>query len=214
MGAVTGNLDVFLEGLRTTATLTAVSFAAALLLGTLLASARVSPVPPLRLAGTAYVELVRNTPLVVLMFLLYFGLPKVDVRFEPLPTAVLALSLYTAAFVAEAVRAGINTVSRGQAEAARALGLTFPQTLASVILPLAVRTVVPPLGSLFIALIRNTAVAYTISVVELTGRADRLANDTAQAIPVFLATAAVYMALTIPSGIAVGVLERRVAVKR
>lgn len=214
MGAVTGNLDSFLEGLRTTASLTAFSFVAALLLGTLVAAARISPVLPLRLAGATYVELVRNTPLVVLMFLLFFGLPKIDIRFEPFPTAVLALSLYTAAFVAEAVRAGVNTVSRGQAEAARALGLTFPQTLSTVVLPLAVRTVVPPLGSLFIALIRNTAVAYTISVPELTGRADRLATDTAQTVPVFLATAAVYMALTIPSGIILGVLERRLAVKR
>ncbi len=214
MGAVTGNLGVFLEGLRTTATLTAVSFAAALVLGTLVAAARVSPITPLRLAGALYVETVRNTPLVVLMFLLYFGLPKIDIRFEPIPTAILALSFYTAAFVAEAVRAGINTVSRGQAEAARALGLTFPQTLASVVLPLALRTVVPPLGSLFIALIRNTAVAYTISVAELTGRAERLGNDTAESVATLLAAGAVYMALTIPSGVVVGILERRVAVKR
>lgn len=214
MGAVTGNLGVFLEGLRTTATLTAVSFAAALVLGTLVAAARVSPIAPLRLAGALYVETVRNTPLVVLMFLLYFGLPKIDIRFEPLPTAILALSLYTAAFVAEAVRAGINTVSRGQAEAARALGLTFSQTLASIVLPLALRTVVPPLGSLFIALIRNTAVAYTISVAELTGRAERLGNDTAESVATLLAAGAVYMALTIPSGVLVGILERRVAVKR
>ncbi len=214
MGAVTGNLDLFLEGLRTTVTLTLVSFAAALALGTLVAAARVSPVPPLRRAGATYVELVRNTPLVVLMFLLYFGLPKIDLRLEPFATAALALSLYTAAFVAEAVRAGINTVSRGQAEAARALGLTFSQMMSNIVLPLAVRTVVPPLGSLFIALIRNTAVAYTISVVELSGRADRLATDTAATVPVFLATAVVYMALTIPSGVAVGVLERRLAVKR
>ncbi|MGH8975849.1 MAG: amino acid ABC transporter permease [Acidimicrobiia bacterium] len=214
MDAVTGNLEVFLEGLRTTAILTVVSFAAALTLGTLVAAARVSPVAPLRLAGTVYVELVRNTPLVVLMFLLYFGLPKIDIRFEPIPTAILALSLYTAAFVAEVVRAGINTVSRGQAEAARALGLTFSQTLASVVLPLAMRTVVPPLGSLFIALIRNTAVAYTISVAELTARADRLGNDTAESVAALLAAGVVYMALTIPSGVVVGVLERRLAVKR
>lgn len=214
MGAVTGNLDVFLEGMRTTATLTLVSFAVALMLGTLVAAWRISPVPPLRLAGAAYVDLVRNTPLVVLMFLLFFGLPKVGVRFEPIPTAILALSLYTAAFVAEAVRAGVNAVSRGQAEAARALGLTFPQTMATVVLPQAVRTVIPPLGSLFIALIRNSAVAFTISVAELTGRAERLGNDEAQTVAVLLAAGAAYMAFTIPSGIAVGVLERRLAVKR
>lgn len=214
MDAVTGNLDVFWRGLHATVTLTLVSFAAALALGTLVAATRISPIPPLRLAGAAYVDLFRNTPLVVLMFLFFFGLPKIGIRFEAFPTAVLALSIYTAAFVAEAVRAGVNTVPRGQAEAARALGLTFPQTLATVVLPQALRTVVPPLGSLFIALIRNSAVAFTISVPELMGRADRLANDTAQTVPVLFAVAAVYLALTIPSGIAVGALERRLAVKR
>ncbi len=214
MRAVTGHLDVFAEGMRATVTLTLVSFALALLLGTLVAAWRISPVPPLRLAGTVYVGLVRNTPLVVLMFLLFFGLPKVGVRFEPFPTAVLALSLYTAAFVAEAVRAGVNSVARGQAEAARALGLTFPQTLTAVVLPQAIRTVIPPLGSLFIALIRNSAVAFTISVAELTGLADRLGNDEAETVAVLLAAGAAYMALTLPSGVAFGVLERRLAVKR
>lgn len=214
MRAVTGHLDVFIEGIRATVTLTLVSYTFALMLGTLVAAWRISPVPPLRLAGTVYVGLVRNTPLVVLMFLLFFGLPKVGVRFEPFPTAVLALSLYTAAFVAEAVRAGVNSVARGQAEAARALGLTFPQTLSAVVLPQAIRTVIPPLGSLFIALIRNSAVAFTISVAELTGRADRLGNDEAETVAVLLAAGAAYMALTLPSGVAVGVLERRLAVKR
>lgn len=214
MDAIFDNLDVFADGMRTTATLTVVSFAAALVVGTLVASARISPVAPLRWAGAAYVETLRNTPLVVLMFLYVFGLPKLGVVFSLFTAAVLALSLYTGAFVAETVRAGVNSVARGQAEAARALGLTFPQTLATVVIPQALRTVVAPLGSLFIALIKNSAVAYTISVPELNGRIDRLITDTGQTIPILLAAAAAYLLLTVPSGLAVGALERRVAVRR
>jgi glutamate transport system permease protein len=214
VGAVTGNLDAYLEGMRSTAGLTVFSFAAALALGTLVAACRISPVAPLRWAGTVYVELLRNTPLVVLMFLYFFGLPKVGLRFSAFSTALLALSLYTGAFVAETVRSGINSVASGQAEAARALGLTFPQTLATVIIPQALRTVIAPLGSLFIALIKNSAVAFTISVPELSSRVDRLITDTGQTIPLLVGAVIAYLVLTVPSGLAVGVLERRVAVKR
>jgi len=214
MGPVLDNLDAYLSGMRTTATLTVVSFGVALVVGTLIASARISPVVPLRWAGAAYVELLRNTPLVVLMFLYYFGLPKIGLLFSGFTTAVLALSLYTGAFVAETVRSGVNSVATGQAEAARALGLTFPQTLATVIVPQALRTVAAPLGSLFIALIKNSAVAFTISVPELNGRVDRLITDTGQTIPLLVGAAVAYLLLTIPSGIALGVLERRVAIRR
>lgn len=214
MGVVLEHLDGYWAGMRTTAALTVVSFAAALLLGTLVASARVSPVPTLRLAAATYVEALRNTPLVVLMFLLYFGLPKLGILFSGFTTAIVALSLYTGAFVAETVRSGVNTVARGQAEAARALGLTFPQTLAGVVVPQALRTVAAPLGSLFIALIKNSAVAFTISVHELNWRVDQLITETGQTIPLLVGAALAYLALTVPSGAAVGALERRVAIRR
>jgi glutamate transport system permease protein len=214
LDAVTGNLDAYWEGMRSTAGLTLLSFALALLVGTLVASWRVGPVPPLRWAGAIYVELFRNTPLLVLMYLYYFGLPKLGIRFSEYNTAVIALSLYTGSFVAETVRAGINSVAAGQGEAARALGLTFRQTLLDVIVPQALRTVVAPLGSLFIALIKNSAVAYTISVAELTGRVDVLITDTGRTIPLLLGGVAAYLLLTIPSGVAVNVIEHKVAVKR
>jgi glutamate transport system permease protein len=214
MGAVTGNLDVILAGMRTTAFLTLVSFAAALVLGTVVAACRISPVPPLRWAGAAYVELLRNTPLLLLMYFSYSGLPKIGITFSGFSCALITLSLYTGAYVAETVRSGVNSVPQGQAEAARALGMTFPGTLSAVVLPQALRTVVPPLGSLFIALIKNSAVAYTITVVELSRRIDQLRTDTGQTIPVFVAGAIAYLALTIPSGVAVTGLERRLAIKR
>lgn len=214
MRAVTGNLDAFLEGMRTTVSLTALSFGFALVIGVLVASARVGPIPPLRWAAVAYTEAFRNTPLAILMYLLFFGLPEVDVRFEPFPTAVLALSLYTGAFVAETVRSGINTVPAGQVEAARALGLSFPQVLASVVIPQALRSVVGPLGGLLSALVRNSSVAFTISVAELTLRVYNLNTDTPQPEALFAGAACAYLLLTLPCGIGAGALGRRLAVKR
>ncbi|MGI8663560.1 MAG: amino acid ABC transporter permease [Acidimicrobiales bacterium] len=214
MDVVFDNLDVFWLGMRTTVSLTLLSFAVAFVIGIVVAACRVSPVPPLRWAGVFYVETVRNTPLTVHFVLFFFGLPKVGIIFSPFTTAIIVLGGYTGAFIAETVRSGINTVAPGQAEAARSLGLTYPQVLGIVVLPQALRTVVAPLGGLFIALIKNSSIALIISVSELASRADSLANDTARPIPVFLGAAVAYLLLTIPSGIAWGVLERRVAIKR
>lgn len=200
--------------MRTTVSLTLLAFVAAMVIGTVVAAFRVSPIPPLRVVGATYVELVRNTPLTVHFLLFYFGLTKVGLTFEPFTTAVIVLALYTSAFIAETVRSGINAVSTGQAEAARAIGLTFPQVLRIVVLPQAFRTVVAPLGNLFIALTKNSSLASVISVLDLTEITDRLNNDTARPIPVFLGSAVAYLLLTLPSGFVVGAIERRVAIKR
>ena len=148
----------------------------ALVLGTLLAAMRVSPIPPLRGLATFYVELFRNTPLTVVFFFVIFGLPQIDTVVSFFPGAVIAVGTYTAAFVAEAIRSGINSVSAGQAEASRALGLTFGQSLREVVLPQAFRTVVPPLGSVFIAMVKNTSIAAGFSVTELSSTLPRLVN--------------------------------------
>jgi glutamate transport system permease protein len=208
------NLDVFVRGMRTTAWLTVTSFAAAMVIGIIVAACRVSPIPPLRLAGATYVNLVRNTPLTVLFVLFFFGLTKVGILYSPFVTAVIVLGGYTGAFVGETVRSGINAVAVGQAEAARSIGLTFPQTLLIVVLPQALRTVVAPLGSLFIALIKNSSIAFTISLAELMFRVDNLVNDTENPIPLYIGAAAAYLIMTIPSGFAWAALERRVAIRR
>lgn len=214
MDVILDNLDRYAEGAWTTIQLTLISFVCAFVIGVVVASFRVSPVPPLRWAGVLYVETVRNTPLLVLLILAFFGLPKLGFTWSPFATAIIVISAYTGAFVAEVVRAGINTVATGQAEAARALGLTFPQVLGHVVLPQALRSVVQPLGSLFSALVRNTSLAYAISVVELTGTADQIGNETAEYLPAFIGAFIAYFILTIPTGFAIGVIERRVAVKR
>jgi len=160
-----------------------------------------------------WIEVFRNTPLLVLFLLFLNGLTKVGIRFSELTTAVIVLAVYTSAFVSETVRSGINAVSLGQAEAARAIGLTFTQTLRLVVLPQAVRSVVAPLGNVFIALIKNSAIA-SVVVHEIIRVADDLNTETAQPIPVFLGAAVAYLFLTLPSGFVVGAIERRVAVRR
>ena len=128
MSVVFDNLDVFLEGMRRTMELSVLSFVLAFLLGIVVAALRVSPVPPLRWASATYVELVRNTPLLVLMFVVVFAFPSIGFTYSYFASAVIVLTAYTATFVGETVRSGINAVSTGQAEAARAVGLTFPQS--------------------------------------------------------------------------------------
>jgi glutamate transport system permease protein len=214
VNVVTDNLDVFLEGMRRTLELSLLSFLLAFTLGVLLAALRVSPVPPLRWAAATYVELVRNTPLLVLMFIVVFAFPSIGFTWSYFLSAVLVLAAYTATFVGETVRSGINSVSKGQVEAARALGLTFPQVLRLVVMPQALRTVVGPLGGIFIALLKNSGVAVAINVDELTSAAADIGTVTAQFIPAFLGAAACYLILTIPSGFATGWLERKVAIKR
>jgi glutamate transport system permease protein len=189
--------------------------ALALVLGTLLAAMRVSPVPTLRGAGTAYVETVRNTPLTVVFFFVVFVLPQLDIGLSFFVFAVIAVTVYHAAFFCEAVRSGINAVAVGQAEAARSIGLTFVQSLRLVILPQAFRTVVPPLINVFIALTKNTSIAAGFGTVDLTATGIRLANANGDAvIPLLTGVAVCYLAITLPSGWLAGRLERRVAVAR
>ena len=214
MDVVLDNLDVFLAGMRRTVELSVLSFVFAFAVGMVLAAFRVSPVPPLRAAAATYVELVRNTPLLVLMFIVVFALPSIGFTWSFYLSAVVVLSAYTATFVGETVRSGINAVSKGQVEAARALGLTFPQVLRLVVMPQALRTVVGPLGGIFIALLKNSGVAVAIAVSQLTSAATQVGTDTAQFIPAFLGAAAAYLMLTIPSGFATNWLEHKVAMKR
>ncbi len=207
-------LDELAEGFLTTLSLTLLSAVGALVIGTVLAAMRVSPVPVLRAVGTTYVQLVRNTPLPVLAVLFALGLPVLGPSFGFFTWAVLALAVYTGAFVCEALRSGINAVGVGQGEAARAIGLGFGQTMRLVVLPQAFRTVVPPLGNVLIALTKNTAVAATISVADITLRSNALITSSADPLGVIGASALAYLVITLPLGLAVDRLEGRVAVVR
>jgi glutamate transport system permease protein len=213
--AVLDNLPLYWQGFRTTLTLALLSGLLALILGTILGAFRVSPIPSLRAFGLAYVELVRNTPLTAVFFFAVFVMPRLGVVLDFYVTAVVALTVYTAAFVCEAVRSGVNSVGVGQAEAARSIGLTFSQTLSTVILPQAFRTVIPPLINIFIALTKNTSIAGAFFVGELFNVGRRLANDRGDAVLWVLAgVAAFYLLITIPAGLLAGYVERKVAFAR
>ena len=215
MNDVLSNLDVFVKGFRTTVSLTLLAAIGALLVGTLLAAMRVSPVPPLRWVAAAYVRLVRNTPLTVVFFLVVFGLPEVDVKLPFFRFAVLALTIYTAAFVAEAVRSGINSVPPGQAEASRSIGMTFSQTLRLVVLPQAFANIVPPLASVFIALLKNTSIASAFFVFEGVQAMNQLINSFGNAvIPIIVAAALGYLVLALVSAYLFSLLERAVSAGR
>ena len=215
MDFVRENADLFLDAFLTTLGLSLLAGLLALVLGTLLAAMRVSPIPPLRGLATFYVETFRNTPLTVVFFFIIFGLPQIDFVIGFFPGAVLSVGLYTAAFVCEAVRSGVNAVSGGQAEAARALGLTFGQSLREVVLPQAFRTVVPPLGNVLIAMVKNTSIAAGFSVSDLSSLLPRLVNADAGDLTLVLVGVVVgYMVITLPSALAVNQIERRVAILR
>lgn len=177
MNVLFDNMPAILDGFRETLELSGLTTLFAFLAGTLLAVMRVSPVPPLRWAGTTYVGIVRNTPLVLMFFIVVFALPELGLHASFFVRAVIALSAYTSAFICEAMRSGIATVRRGQTEAARAVGMRFGQIMRHVVLPQAWRAALPPLASTLIAMIRNTSLAEAFGLTEATGALDNLLRD-------------------------------------
>lgn len=216
MNVIIDNFGVFADGFLKTLQICLYAAIGSLALGTVIASFRVSPLPPLRWVGTSWVTVFRNSPLTIVLFFCAFGLPEIGINGAYYWFAVTALVLYTSAFVAEAVRSGINSVPAGQAEAARSVGLTFTQTLGQVILPQALRTVVPPLGSVIIAMIKNSAIvgAFGVGGELFSVHATLVSARGLPLIPVLLGVAVGYLLITIPTGLLLGVLERRVAVAR
>lgn len=233
MDTLVENADQLLLAFGRTVEMMIMGGVLALVVGFFLAALRVSPIPLGRGIGTAYVNTVRNTPLLLIMLLFAFGLPELDIRpevnmnewfgiDEPIRLlsfnvfyvfATTALGLYTASFVCEAVRSGINSIPVGQAEAARSVGMTFSQTLRLVILPQAFRAVVPPLASALIAMTKNTSVAVGVGVTEATFLMKKLANDNADDLwAIFFGFAIGYMILVGMIALVASTIERRTKV--
>ncbi|HLT10957.1 MAG TPA: amino acid ABC transporter permease [Micromonosporaceae bacterium] len=235
MSVLVEHYDVFLSGLWVTLQISLLSAIGALIIGTIVAVMRISPIPPLRWFGTMYVTLFRNAPLTVIMFFTAFALPVIGVtgNFLKIPglssifvrlgtdlpyfrLAIIALSVYTAAFVCEAIRSGVNAVSPGQSEAGRSLGLTFAQNLRYVVLPQAWKAAIVPLGSVIIAMIKNSALAGIFGVTgDLTSEGQRMISALGQsAVPTFIGIAAGFLVLTMPLGYLLDRLEKQRAVTR
>lgn len=215
MAVIFDDFSLFWAGFLGTLRICLYSALGALLLGTVIAGFRVSPLPPLRWFGTTWVNIFRNCPLAVVLFAAAFGLPEIGINGQYFWFGVMGLIVYTSAFVCEAVRSGINSVSAGQTEAARAVGLTFVQSLTLVVLPQAMRSVVPPLGSVLIAMAKNSAVLGAFGVGgELFSVGDTLSAGGASGLTALVGVAVAFLLITIPAGLGLGVLERKVAVVR
>jgi glutamate transport system permease protein len=230
MNILIERFDLFRDGFLLTLQLCVVAAVLALILGGIAAALRISPLPPLRAVGTAYVTVARNTPLTVVMFFVVLGLPALgsQARFLAIPgldllfprlsidlpyfrLTALALAVYTGAFVCEALRSGINAVPAGQAEAARSLGLTFTQNLRYVVLPQAWKAAIVPIGSVIVAMLKNSALAGSFGLVgDLSQTADILTSQEGQPIiPVFVGISLGYLIMTIPVGLLLDAIEKR-----
>ena len=203
-----------------TVKVSAVSAVGSLIAGTVLAAMRVAPLPVLRAAGTLYVNTIRNIPLTLIILFCGLGLGSIVTIADVQTTnyfwlAVFGLVAYTSAFVCEVLRSGINTVPLGQAEAARSIGLSFGQTMRIVVFPQAFRAVIGPLGSVLIALIKNTTIAAAIGVPEaFYAMRNELQNYGDIVIPIFAGYALFFVALTLPAGLIFGWMAKRWPVAR
>ena len=215
MNVLLDNLGLFGSAFLETIKLFLVAAIGSLVLGLLLAAMRVGPVPVLSVFGTGYVNTVRNTPLTLVFFFFAFAYPRLEiVDLSFFARACVALVVYTSAFVCEVVRSGVNTVPVGQAEASRALGFTFGQTLGTVVLPQALRAVVPPLTNVEIALLKNTTIASGFSVFQAGGIYQTLSGRGYNVLVGLLWVALGFLVLVIPLTALQRSLERGWSVSR
>ncbi len=208
------NSSFLLNGVLTTVGLTILGFVGALVIGTIVAVFRVSPITPLRVVGTVYVEFFRNVPLLTLLILIVFGLPDIGLLIPLFWCGVLGLVLAGSAFICETVRSGINTISVGQSEAARALGMSFGTQLRLIILPQAFRTMVQPLVNNFIGILIGSSLAAAVGVSDITNVTQQLNIQYAEAVVLFLMSGAVYLFFALGAGGVGSWLERLVSRSR
>jgi His/Glu/Gln/Arg/opine family amino acid ABC transporter permease subunit len=213
---LTEHFPEFSTGFWVTVRLVAIAFVIAMVVGTAVAALRIAPLKPLNWIGGLYVEVFRNTPLLVLLFISFAGLRRAGVAIDAWVAGTASLGLYTAAYVAEALRSGVFAVGRGQIDAALSLGLDYPRTMRYVILPQAFRTVIPHLGSLTIAMIKNSAIVGVslLALPDLLHQARLVNSRTFATHETFFWAAAGYLILTLLATVAVRRLEARYAIHR
>ncbi|GIN74125.1 glutamine ABC transporter permease [Bacillus sp. J14TS2] len=203
--------DMFWDGFKVTIVASLTALVASFIIGTIVAVMRITPIAPLRWIGTAYVEFFRNIPLVVIAFFFFIGTPVIGIRFSGITAGTIALSIYTSSFIAEAIRSGILSIPKGQTEAARSSGLTYMQTMRMIILPQAIKIVIPPIGNQFINLVKNSSILALISGADLMYQADLISAKTFVVFDVYLLVALLYLIITIPLSLGVRYLEGRLA---
>ncbi|HET7580764.1 MAG TPA: amino acid ABC transporter permease [Bacillales bacterium] len=210
--AVFSHLDLYWSGFLRTLETSLIALVLSLLLGLIIAALRVSGIKPLAFCARWYVEFLRNTPLLVQVFFFYYALPQLKIgflNFSGFQAGVLGLSFYTAAYVAEIVRAGIQSIESGQMEAARSSGLTYTQAMIYIIFPQAFRIVIPPLGTEYINTVKNSAILAFFAGADLMYVADSLQGSTGAIFAVYTTAGIFYLILTIPLSIVVNYLEKK-----
>lgn len=215
-GVITDNFPQFASGFWMTLRVVVVALAIALVMGTVIAAFRAAPTRLLRWIGGFYVETFRNLPLLVLLIILFAGLRRMGLPLGQFTAGAIGLGIYTSAYVAEAIRSGIFAVGKGQIEASLSLGFSYGETLRKIVLPQAIRTVIPPIGNLIIAMIKNSAVigASLIALQDLLKEARIVNSATPKTNEIFFWAAVGYLMLTIPTTFLVRYLERRLAIRR
>jgi putative glutamine transport system permease protein len=203
---LTDNIDAFLQGLKITIISSLIALLSSFILGTLIAVLRMAPVKILNLLGTAYVEFIRNIPVLVIIFFTYLA-----GNFGGLTAGTIGLTIYTASFIAEAIRAGIMSVPKGKMEAARSTGLSYGQAMRMVILPQAIKIVIPSLGNQFINLVKNSSLLAVVAGGDLMYQGDLISAKTYVTFDTYVFVALFYLILTVPLSIGVGFLEKHMA---
>ena len=209
MYIVRNNLGAFLQVASVTVRISAVAVCFGLIIGSIFGLMRISGSVILRSIAGVYVEAIRGTPLMVQLLYIYFGLPQIGVILPPFTAAAIALSINSGAYVAEIVRAGIQSIDKGQMESARSLGMTYMQAMRYIILPQAFRRIIPPLVNEFIMLIKDSSLLSVIGVIELTRTGQRISGATYNVFHVFTAVAVIYFIMTFSLSKFMGYLERR-----
>src|SRR6187431_3071552 len=214
---------LFLDGMRFTIMLTLMATGGGIVIGTLLALARLSNIPGLSHVAGAYVNLIRSMPLVLMIFWFYFLVPYIGqwitgaarpIQVGAFVSSLVTFTLFEAAYFGEIMRAGIQSISRGQVAAAQALGMTYPQTMGYIVLPQAFRNMVPVLLTQTIILFQDTSLVYVLSITDFLGAASKVAQRDGRLVEMYLFAAAVYFLISLAASTAVRRLNRRIAIIR
>lgn len=203
--------DLYMEGFLNTIKVSLIALVASFLLGALIAVFRIAPFRPLNWLGTFYVEIFRNIPLLITVYIFYLGLGPLGINLDGFASGTIGLSIYTAAYIAEAIRAGIQTVPKGQMEAGRSSGLTYNQTMIHIILPQAIKIALPAMGNQFINLFKNSSILAVVAGADLMLMSDRINSETFLPVSVYAFTALFYLVVTLPLSFVMLYLEKRLA---
>lgn len=202
-------LNLFMSGLFITVKASLLAILLGLFIGVVVGSLRVVPVPFLRWIGAAYIYVIRGTPLLIQLFLIYFGLPSLGLNLPAFLAGIIGLGINSGGYVGEIVRGGIEAVPKGQWEASQVLGLSYLQTMRRIVLPQAVRNMLPAFGNEFVTLIKESSLLSTLAITELTMAGQQVRSVTYASFETFLLVGAIYLCLTSATSFALGRVEKR-----